>query len=95
MLVFGFYVLGLWAAVFHFCNGIWTFCISWGITVGAKAQRKMGFACTGLAALLLVWGHVSLAAFATDERPGGAPETAMVAPDARVGAVSAADSAGH
>jgi succinate dehydrogenase / fumarate reductase cytochrome b subunit len=24
--------------VFHFTNGLWTFCITWGITVGRRAQ---------------------------------------------------------
>jgi succinate dehydrogenase / fumarate reductase, cytochrome b subunit len=33
------YLLGVAAAAFHFANGLWTFCISWGITVGARAQR--------------------------------------------------------
>ncbi|MBK8269636.1 MAG: hypothetical protein IPK83_15585 [Planctomycetes bacterium] len=36
-LVFTFYIIGLAAACYHFANGLWTFCISWGITVGAKA----------------------------------------------------------
>jgi succinate dehydrogenase / fumarate reductase cytochrome b subunit len=66
ILTFGFYVLGLWAAVFHFCNGIWTFCISWGITVGAQAQKKMGYVCVAIAIVLLAWGHASLGAFWTD-----------------------------
>ena len=38
-LVFGIYVVGVLAAVFHFTNGLWTFCITWGITVGQGAQR--------------------------------------------------------
>ncbi|HYC76937.1 MAG TPA: hypothetical protein VEI02_04840, partial [Planctomycetota bacterium] len=28
------YLLGVAAAAFHFANGMWTFCISWGITAG-------------------------------------------------------------
>jgi succinate dehydrogenase / fumarate reductase cytochrome b subunit len=38
-LVFGIYVVGVLAAVFHFTNGLWTFCITWGITVGQGSQR--------------------------------------------------------
>lgn len=34
-----FFVVGVLAAVFHFTNGLWTFCITWGITVGPRAQR--------------------------------------------------------
>ena len=36
--VFMFYVLGIASAVFHFSNGMWTFCFSWGITVGPRSQ---------------------------------------------------------
>lgn len=35
----GFYLLGVIAAVFHFSNGMWSFLVSWGITVGPRAQR--------------------------------------------------------
>ncbi|WP_213067997.1 hypothetical protein, partial [Acinetobacter baumannii] len=30
------YVIGMWAAIFHFCNGITTFCMTWGITKGPR-----------------------------------------------------------
>lgn len=77
-LTFAFYVLGLWAAVYHFCNGMWTFCISWGITIGEKAQRKMGYVCLAVAVVLLAWGHASLGAFWNAE-----PSDAKPAPAAR------------
>ena len=38
---FSFFVVGVLASVFHFTNGIWTFCITWGITVGQRAQRSL------------------------------------------------------
>ena len=59
------YVIGLWAACYHFANGIWTFCISWGITVGEKAQKKVGVLAAGVGIVLFVWGCLSLFAFAT------------------------------
>jgi succinate dehydrogenase / fumarate reductase, cytochrome b subunit len=34
-----FYVLGVVAASYHLCNGVYTFLITWGITVGPKSQR--------------------------------------------------------
>ena len=34
-----FYILGLLSATFHFSNGMWSFLVSWGITVGPRAQR--------------------------------------------------------
>src|SRR5437867_11151161 len=35
------FVLGVLASVFHFTNGLWTFCITWGIAVGVRAQRAV------------------------------------------------------
>lgn len=37
--VLALYIVGLIAAVFHFSNGMWAFLVSWGITVGPRAQR--------------------------------------------------------
>lgn len=34
-----FYAVGIVSAVFHFSNGMWSFLVSWGITVGPRAQR--------------------------------------------------------
>ena len=36
---FAVYVVGVLSAIFHFTNGIWTFCVTWGVTVGARSQR--------------------------------------------------------
>lgn len=36
---FWFMIVGIVAATFHFANGLWSFCIHWGITVGQRAQR--------------------------------------------------------
>ncbi|MBQ7630852.1 MAG: succinate dehydrogenase [Selenomonadaceae bacterium] len=46
------YVLGMWAAIFHFCNGITTFCMTWGITKGSRAQNVISIISMGLCALL-------------------------------------------
>lgn len=54
------YGLGVTAAAFHFANGLWTFLITWGITVGPRSQRIayvlsvvlfVGLTAAGLAAL--------------------------------------------
>ena len=37
--VFIFYILGVVATGFHLGNGIWTFLITWGITIGQRSQR--------------------------------------------------------
>ena len=38
---FPIFVVGTLASVFHFTNGIWTFCITWGLTPGVHAQRAV------------------------------------------------------
>lgn len=37
-----FMMLGLISVSFHVCNGLWGFCINWGITPGKRAQRIWG-----------------------------------------------------
>lgn len=59
------YLVGTAAAVFHFCNGIVTFCITWGITVGDTARRRVGAVAAALGVLMFVWGALSLRAFQT------------------------------
>jgi succinate dehydrogenase/fumarate reductase cytochrome b subunit (b558 family) len=34
------YVFGIAACAFHFANGLWGFCFSWGITVSRRSQRE-------------------------------------------------------
>lgn len=46
------YVLGMWAAIFHFTNGINTFCMTWGITKGPRIQMVINMACMGLCGAL-------------------------------------------
>ena len=58
--MFWFYVMGLAAVCFHFANGIWGFCVSWGITVTAKAQRQVGIAAAALGLLIFAVGTFSL-----------------------------------
>lgn len=37
--IFGFYVVGVVSTSYHFCNGLSTGLITWGITIGKKSQR--------------------------------------------------------
>lgn len=69
------YVIGLWAACYHFANGIWSFCVSWGITVGEKAQKRVGMAAAAVGVVLFVWGGLSLYAFARAEPKPAASDT--------------------
>ncbi len=75
------YLVGLSACVFHFCNGIVTFCITWGIAVGAVARKHVSVVAAGLAVVLMIFGVASLVAIArgkpTAGNPGGAGAVAM------------------
>ena len=51
--VFAFlYILGMFAAIFHFCNGITTFCMTWGIAKGPRIQNVIGCLSMCLCAVL-------------------------------------------
>jgi len=58
--MFWFYVIGLAAVCFHFANGIWGFCVSWGFTVSQRAQQKVGIAFGLLGLLIFIVGTLSL-----------------------------------
>lgn len=59
-LFFILYFIGLLAAVFHFTNGIYTFGISWGITIGPRSQKKLQTVCTALFIILTAVGTVGM-----------------------------------
>jgi succinate dehydrogenase / fumarate reductase, cytochrome b subunit len=56
------YPLGVLASCYHLANGFWTAAITWGLTVSAEAQRRFGFVCAGLFAILLIAGLTALIA---------------------------------
>ncbi|RMF82195.1 MAG: succinate dehydrogenase [Planctomycetota bacterium] len=55
-----FYSIGLVACVYHFANGLCTFCITWGITIGDHSRRRVSIGATVLGLVLLIWGFRSL-----------------------------------
>ena len=57
------YVVGVVATVWHFANGLWLFAVDWGIVIGERAQRVMGYACIGFGVFLLAVGLNAMAAF--------------------------------
>lgn len=71
----GFYLLGIWSAVFHWANGLWTSAIAWGLTITASAQRRWGHVCLGFGIILLIIGTGAWAAFAVMGKPS-LPESA-------------------
>lgn len=60
---FWFMLIGVVAATFHFSNGLWSFFVHWGITVGPRAQRISGVLMLALFVVLATVGVVSLYAF--------------------------------
>lgn len=61
--VYAFYVLGILSATFHLANGIWSFSIVWGLTVGPRAQRRMMWVSAVVFVLLSFIGISSIRAF--------------------------------
>lgn len=49
------YVIGVVSAVFHFTNGLFTFCITWGICVGDRAQKIFALCAVALFVVMSVW----------------------------------------
>ena len=62
------YLIGIAATVWHFANGLWLFAVDWGIVIGERAQRTMGYACIAFGVFLLAVGINAMVAFI---RPGG------------------------
>ena len=70
--VFTIYIIGVLAATFHFANGIWAFLVSWGITVGPRAQKVSANICMGIFVIVAALFLLSLFAFRGDEFEGAA-----------------------
>jgi len=76
------YALGVLAASYHLCYGVWNFCIRWGITVSDAAQIRIQKVSLGLFVVVTVLGWAALAGFlkpATSHAPMQVlhPQTAM------------------
>jgi len=59
------YIVGTLSCVYHLCNGIFTFCITWGLTIGPNAQRLINRACMALFLVLAAVSVSILIAFRT------------------------------
>lgn len=62
-LMVGFYIVGIISTVFHFANGLWSFCVSWGITVSPRSQRIMTYVTMVVFVALSVVGLRAIFAF--------------------------------
>lgn len=61
--IYAFYLAGILAATFHLANGIWSFSIVWGLTVGPRAQRRMMWVSAAVFVILSFIGIQSIEAF--------------------------------
>lgn len=66
--IFIIYVIGIASTIWHLANGLWLFAVDWGIVIGERAQRLMGYACVAVGLLLFAVGLNAAIAFL---RPGG------------------------
>ena len=57
------YIIGTLACLYHLTNGIFTFCITWGVTVGPRAQTMVNRACVALFLVFSVMAIVTLISF--------------------------------
>ena len=61
--MFWFYVVGVISTIFHFSNGLWSFCVSWGISVSPRSQVITTYITIGIFILLSIVGIRALTAF--------------------------------
>ncbi|MEI7026664.1 succinate dehydrogenase cytochrome b558 subunit [Paenibacillus sp. y28] len=61
--MFALYTIGILAACFHFSNGMWSFLVSWGITIGPRAQKVSSYIWAGVFVVMAAMFIASLAAF--------------------------------
>lgn len=64
------YAIAVVSASFHFANGLWSFLVSWGITVGPRSQRVSSYICMTLFVIVSAMFVWSLFAFRTEEFAG-------------------------
>jgi succinate dehydrogenase / fumarate reductase cytochrome b subunit len=61
--IYAFYVAGILSATFHLANGIWSFSIVWGLSIGPRAQRRMMYISAAVFLALSYIGVRSISAF--------------------------------
>ncbi|KGX93439.1 succinate dehydrogenase cytochrome B558 [Pontibacillus halophilus JSM 076056 = DSM 19796] len=59
----GFYIVGVISTTFHFANGLWSFCVTWGITQSPRSQRIFTYVSLAVFLALSVVGVRAILAF--------------------------------
>ncbi|MBD7962547.1 succinate dehydrogenase cytochrome b558 subunit [Fictibacillus norfolkensis] len=58
-----FYLVGVLSAVFHFANGLWSFFVSWGLTVSPRSQKISTYVTMGVFVALAIVSVRTIFAF--------------------------------
>lgn len=58
-----FYIIGVVATIFHFANGLWSFAVSWGITVTPRSQVISTYVTMAIFVALSIVGLRAIFAF--------------------------------
>ncbi|WNF35974.1 succinate dehydrogenase cytochrome b558 subunit [Bacillaceae bacterium IKA-2] len=61
--ILAFYIVGIVAATFHFANGLWSFMVSWGITITPRSQLISTYVTLGVFIAITYVGISSILAF--------------------------------
>ncbi|MGM8215540.1 succinate dehydrogenase cytochrome b558 subunit [Bacillaceae bacterium W0354] len=61
--MFWFYIIGVVSTVFHFANGLWSFFVTWGITVTPRSQKIVTYVTVAVFLVFTYMGVSSLIAF--------------------------------
>ena len=57
------YIIGITSTTYHFANGLWLFLVDWGVAVGQRAQRLIGYGCAAIGVALTFVGINAALAF--------------------------------
>jgi succinate dehydrogenase / fumarate reductase cytochrome b subunit len=76
-----FYLIGLWACIYHLANGLWTAGITWGLWISPAAQERATKVCVVIGIVLTVIGT---SAWYAAVAPGEAEITAYDAVEDRM-----------
>jgi len=66
---FGIYLIGGASVIYHFANGLCTFCMTWGITVSQSSQKWMVYIAIGVGVILMTMLVGSMAGFVLRYEP--------------------------
>ena len=62
-LMLAFYIVGIVSAAFHLANGLWAFCVSWGITQSKKSQQVVTYITMLVFVILAIVGVAAIVSF--------------------------------